>query len=1150
MPTWAMTCSVMSPSSEMPTFSVPASVSTRTWFASSPADLSPSVTLVCRIPGIGADAAFTMNAMNQPASTNFTSSSSRARRDALLVEAAAVLAETPDAELTVVAPTLEAGRALLRELLQRTGRRAALRWRARTLRGWAYELALPRWAKADRAPLGATGRQALIVGMLAAVEASEREELLGRYLEVAARPGFATELGELFAELGGAPLATLSEVDPVLGKLFDRYARALESRRLVDSASVYAAAEAALAELPRDLGLVVALDLDLERPPVRSFFGTLSSRSARVLASWTPMEAGEEVTNAPEPHAGPLGAMRAGLFGDEAAIAPDSERDDVAIFSAADESREAMEIVRRCLDLAERGVPFDAIGIVTLRPGEYRGPLLEAFARAGVTAHLSPAVRRPDPAGRAFLALIHCAEQSLSAERFAEYLSLAVVPLPDQAGAPPEADPLAWAPSDDDLLDRDALAPLEDEDDELSEDARAIAGQLRVPRAWERVLVEAAVIGHRDRWERRLRGYEAGIVRRIEELEREDPEHPRISVLRRERHELGTLRDFALPLLDELVALPPRATWGEWAERLGGIATRALRDPTRVLQVLGELAPMGSAGPVRLVEVRLALTARLSEVPEPTTTRPQGAVIIATAEEVRGRSFAHVFVPGLSADLYPPRAHEHPFLRDVGRARLELPTRADEAARARGAFQVALGAAEESLTMSWARASGVRGRERVPSFYVLDAVRAARGSLPATSDLRREAARAGAVEHRWPAPADPRDAVDVAEFDLAMLHRAEHSGSEAEGVLRYAIRDGGDLRRSSVRRWARDYAESFRGHDGLVSNRPSIRAVLRDQRPDARPFSASALQNLTKCPYAFFLYTIARLHPVERPEAISELDALHRGSLVHEVIFEASLKLREQTLFGRDEPQVRQAAWKIFDETLAEVAARYAEELAPAIEGIWQREIDAIRVDLHQLWDRWVEQDWVPERFELAFGLPPSDERDPLSSAEPVRLDEGIVLRGAIDAVDRLRTKGDTGALRVTDYKTGRRPYGLQARPRIGGGKILQPALYALALEKLAARGEIDGEVQAGRLYYATSRGEFRDVVVPLDDDTRQHIADLGALLARMVGDTFLPAAPAAEKDCQWCDYRDVCGPGEVARAARKNQPQHLVMLADLRKRP
>ena len=87
-----------------------------------------------------------------------------------------------------------------------------------------------------------------------------------------------------------------------------------------------------------------------------------------------------------------------------------------------------MEIVRRVLQEAARGVPFDEMAVLLRAPQTYSGLLEHAFARAGVPAWFERGTRRPDPAGRAFLALLACADESLSARRFAEYLSLAQVP--------------------------------------------------------------------------------------------------------------------------------------------------------------------------------------------------------------------------------------------------------------------------------------------------------------------------------------------------------------------------------------------------------------------------------------------------------------------------------------------------------------------------------------------------------------------------------------------------------------------------------------------------------------------------------------------------------------------------------------------------
>ena len=58
-------------------------------------------------------------------------------------------------------------------------------------------------------------------------------------------------------------------------------------------------------------------------------------------------------------------------------------------------------------------------------------------------------------------------------------------------------------------------------------------------------------------------------------------------------------------------------------------------------------------------------------------------------------------------------------------------------------------------------------------------------------------------------------------------------------------------------------------------------------------------------------------------------------------------------------------------------------------------------------------------------------------------IDSGFVLRGSVDLIERRR---DGRALRVTDHKTGKN----RAKPglMIGGGTVLQPVLYSLAVER------------------------------------------------------------------------------------------------------
>ncbi len=80
------------------------------------------------------------------------------------------------------------------------------------------------------------------------------------------------------------------------------------------------------------------------------------------------------------------------------------------LFSAPGEGREAVEIIRRVLDEAARGVPFDEMAVFLRAPQHYLGLLEHACARGQVPVYFDRGTRRPDPAGRAFVALLSCAD--------------------------------------------------------------------------------------------------------------------------------------------------------------------------------------------------------------------------------------------------------------------------------------------------------------------------------------------------------------------------------------------------------------------------------------------------------------------------------------------------------------------------------------------------------------------------------------------------------------------------------------------------------------------------------------------------------------------------------------------------------------------
>src|SRR5690606_5356485 len=194
-------------------------------------------------------------------------------------------------------------------------------------------------------------------------------------------------------------------------------------------------------------------------------------------------------------------------------------------------------------------------------------------------------------------------------------------------------------------------------------EAPVVRGTLRAPWRWERLIVDAAVIGGAVRWRRRLAGLARALETRLASLE--DPDDPFAHRLKQQLRDLGHLEAFAMPLLELLDALPARATWGEWGGLLRGLAERAVREPARVLAVRRELAPRGPVGPVGLTEVALVLGPRLSEMVQAPSGSPTGKLYVASIQEARGLSFDLVFVPGLAEKVFPKKVVEDPILLDA-----------------------------------------------------------------------------------------------------------------------------------------------------------------------------------------------------------------------------------------------------------------------------------------------------------------------------------------------------------------------------------------------------------------------------------------------------------------------------------------------------
>ncbi len=1058
-------------------------------------------------------------------------------------------------EVLVVGASADAAAQVARTAAQRGG--GAFGWHRFTLPRLAGALASRKLGERGLTPVGPLPLEAIcarIVHRLA-------KNGLGRFASIADRPGLPRALARTLDELRMAGLSAEAVPDEDVARLLGVYEEELARAAVVDRAEVLriAAAAAGSEPAPDLVGKpLLLLDVPLRSERELALVAILADRAAQVLLTAPTGDEptlqraealpGVRVITHSEAGATALARLQAGLFSPTAV--PGTMGDDVVILSAPGESRECVEIARLLQQEAERGTPFDRIAILLRSPQQYRAHLEEALRRAAIPAHFARGTIRPDPAGRAFLALLGCAAEGLSARRFAEYLSLGEVADADAEGTPPSALPASerWIPPDEETLPQAlARAVPEVELDEpwasrppASDGEATMGGTLRAPRLWEHLIVDAAVIGGRLRWERRLAGLKKKLIADRNELRGgEDALAARID---RDIEALDHLRTYALPILSDLEELAPpfAAKWGTWFDKLTALATRALRRPERVLAVLAELAPMSDVGPVDLTEVRLVLERRLADLMVRPSERPFGRVYVASVEEARGLSFDIVFVPGLAERLFPQKVTEDPILPDRERAKLagKLKTNADRSAAERLMLRLAVGAAHRRLVLCYPRIDIEQSRPRTPSFYGLEVLRAAEGKLPGFDELARRAERVGGARLGWPAPFRPGQAIDAAEHDLALLHSIlERPAAETVGMARYLLSANPHLERA-LRFRARRWIKSWTRADGLVDPDPLAGPALQQHQLEMRSFSPTALQNYAICPYKFVLNAIHKLAPREEPLALEELDPLQRGSLIHEVQFALLGKLRDAGLLPVTAANLR-SAQAMLDAVLDEVAERYRDELAPAIDRVWEDGIAQIRADLRAMLRRATEEtEWIPAHFELSFGLVERRDRDPKSVDEPALLDCGLRLRGSIDLVER---RSD-GTLRATDYKTGK------ARATdgmiIGGGEMLQPVLYALTLEKLFP----EEKVESGRLYYCTSIGEFREVVIPLDDEARRAAGDVAKTVGDALREGFLPAAPVS-RGCEFCDYQPVCGPYEELRTTKVKKQDKLAPLLALRKR-
>ncbi len=349
---------------------------------------------------------------------------------------------------------------------------------------------------------------------------------------------------------------------------------------------------------------------------------------------------------------------------------------------------------------------------------------------------------------------------------------------------------------------------------------------------------------------------------------------------------------------------------------------------------------MAPVGPVELDEVRLVLGTRLRAL---RVRAAAPALRCGVRRAGRGRARARVrrrLRPRPRRAALPAEDRRGSDPARCGAARARAPGRSrrspSRVAAERLALRLAVGAARRRVHLSYPRIDVEQARPRVPSFYTLEALRAAEGSLP------------GFEEMATPRPGRRRRAARLA--GAARSGRCHRRRRVRPGVAAGAARrrPAGDQGRRALspRRQPASRARAARPGASLAAaldagRRPRRAGRARDARRSpvtssaARSFSPTALQNFAACPYRFFLQAIHRLKPREEPAAIEQhRPADARRALPRGAVRDADASARRRRIC-RSTATPSGARSTPSTAALDEVADRYRDELAPAIPRVW-----------------------------------------------------------------------------------------------------------------------------------------------------------------------------------------------------------------------
>lgn len=955
--------------------------------------------------------------------------------------------------------------------------------------------------------LAAAGKRPVSTPVLAAAVRSELAAGAGLFTSVAAHPATEAALVATYRELrdvSSPALDALAGTSPRAAEVV-RLHRAVRARLQGD----WSDEEDLLAAAATQAGTTAAAELGAIVVHLPQRLSRHAATLLRALAEHVPVTVVAGTTGLPAADAEVARSLdRLGLDPTPPtgiAVPAPVAVDRTVVVTASDADEEVRSAVRAVVRAVQEGTRLDRIAVLHATPEPYARLAHEQLQAAGVATN-----------GAAVVPL---------AARVAGRTLLELLALPE--GRFRRQDVLAWLSSGP-VLHEGRWAPVA---------------------AWERISRDAAVVARREQWDERLEAFAEHEDRRAAEAEADEEAPAWMAERSREQADRArSLRRFVLHVIDDLAAAgaSPRA-WSEhaaWAERwlleLLGPATRRTGWPEaerkaaeRVELALHRLAALDDVeGPV-LLEVFARTLAVELEADLGRVGRFGEGVLVGSVEMGIGLDLDLVVVLGLAEGSFPATVRDDSLLPDRERlaAGGELELRADRVERQhRHLLGSVAGASRHLLCVP--RGDLRRSAERVPSRWVLDLAAELAGSATSWWGHDLLDARTPWIRH-------------VASFDAGLRHAPEPATPQEHRLVSMLAAGGrldraGDARtRSGAEVVLARRSDAFTRFDGNVGG-----AGLAIPSPVGSLTSPTRLERWASCPLAYLVEDVLRASPVENPEDELEINALERGSLVHQILEDFLREVLARPEAERPEPL---EPWTAADHQRIEALgrARCDEWEARGLTGrpiFWRRDRRRILNDLHAFLDRDSThrggRHTSPVAAELGFGF--DGEAPPVE----VPLPDGRVLRfrGRADRLD----EATDGTLHVIDYKTGgfSQYRGLSEDDPVQGGTKLQLPVYGLAAR--AHRGNAYTPVHA-EYWFITTKGEFRHVGYDVTDDVLEQARSALAAIVEGIEAGRFPAHPdtsATRGPWVSCDTCDPDGLGTVDLRRQWERKRHDPALA------